>query len=287
MVFVLTGHKGRLGQEIIKQAGDKFKFIGIDTDSCDISNRFELIEVFNDIYTKEQNIDMVIHAAAFTAVDRAQNEKEVCYRTNVNGTKNVVDCCRKFGLPIMYISTDYIFEGKKGNYKEEDTPAPFNYYGLTKLLGEIIVRQYTNKNLVVRTSFKPKVWPYESAYDDVYTSADYMDVIVKELMLLLEYHQELYKNHKTFRNPEMIFHIATEKKSVYDLAKRCNPKVNNISKSSVNFPLPDDCSMNTEKWKAFKEYVKKLYPDRFCKEPKKQRGISSVQSGDKVSQLQV
>ena len=269
MVFVLTGHLGRLGQELIKQAGDKFRFVGIDKDSCDIANRSELIDVFSDIYSKEQSIDLVVHAAAFTAVDRAQQEKEVCYRVNVNGTKNVVDCCKRYGLPLLYISTDYVFDGKKGNYKEDDTPAPFNYYGLSKLLGEMIVRQYSNKNLVVRTSFKPRVWPYESAFEDVFTSADYIDVIAKELLFLLEYHQELYKSYKVFRNQEMIFHVGTKKKTILDLAKISNKKVFGISKSTASFPLPDDCSLNTERWKAFKLYIAKLYPDRFPQKIKK------------------
>jgi dTDP-4-dehydrorhamnose reductase len=88
--------------------------------------------------------DAVVHAAALTDVDKCEQEKQLAWKTNVEATENLVQFCRKRGVFLLYVSTDYVFDGEKGNYKETDTPAPINDYGLTKLKGEEVVQALDN-----------------------------------------------------------------------------------------------------------------------------------------------
>jgi dTDP-4-dehydrorhamnose reductase len=252
--FLITGSSGRLATEIIKQSKEEFKFTSIDIQNVDITDKIKLFSFLEKLYKKE-DIDLVIHCAAWTAVDKAEQNKKDCWSANVIGTQNVVEACRKYAIPILHISTDYVFSGEKGNYSEEDIPSPQNYYALTKLISEYIVRQYSHRHIIVRTSFKPEKWQYMGAYEDIFSSADYIPVIVKELSFLLENYERLYKSNRYFREQENIFHIATERKTMLELARRLNPNVIAISSKDMNFKIPKDCSLNIDKWKEFKRKI--------------------------------
>jgi dTDP-4-dehydrorhamnose reductase len=95
--------------------------------------------------------DAVIHAAALTDVDKCELEKELAWKTNVEATENLVKLCKKHDAPLVYVSTDYVFDGEKGMYKETEMPAPINQYGLTKLRGEEAV-QALDKYCIARGS---------------------------------------------------------------------------------------------------------------------------------------
>jgi dTDP-4-dehydrorhamnose reductase len=82
----------------------------------------------------------IIHSAALTDVDKCEQEKELAWKTNVEATSNLTRLCKEYGYFLVYVSTDYVFDGEKGTYRETDNPAPINYYGLTKLNGEEAVR---------------------------------------------------------------------------------------------------------------------------------------------------
>lgn len=84
--------------------------------------------------------DAVVHAAALTDVDKCEMEKQLAWKTNVEATENLAQLCKERGVFLVYVSTDYVFDGQKGMYKETDNPAPINYYGLTKLKGEQAVQ---------------------------------------------------------------------------------------------------------------------------------------------------
>jgi len=96
--------------------------------------------------------DIVVHAAALTDVDLCERDKVLAYRTNVNGTRNIVEACRRFSAYLVYISTDFVFQGDRGMYKEDDMCNPINYYGYSKLEGEKLVRSSGLDNLVARAS---------------------------------------------------------------------------------------------------------------------------------------
>ena len=101
----------------------------------DITNK----ELVNDTFNKIKP-DVVVHAATLTDVDKCETNKDLAWKINVEGTKNIVEASKRVGSFVVYISTDYVFSGEKGNYRESDEPNPINYYGLTKLRAEEIVK---------------------------------------------------------------------------------------------------------------------------------------------------
>ena len=96
--------------------------------------------------------DVVLNAAAYTQVDRAEDEQELCYRVNVIGPGNLAQACREVGALLVHISTDYVFDGTKGNYSEDDPPNPLSFYGRSKLEGEVAVRESGCRYLIARTA---------------------------------------------------------------------------------------------------------------------------------------
>ena len=151
-------------------------------------------------------------------------------------------------LFLVYICTDYVFDGTRGNYKEEDPLGPVcNYYSLTKLVGEELVRLH-RPHLVLRTSFRPREWPYPVAFTDVYNSQDYVDVIAPELALAITRCREVGFD---------TLHVATERKSVFELARRRRPDVKPGSKAQAKVRLPDDISMDVSRWREVKARLAK------------------------------
>ncbi len=233
--ILLTGGSGRLGTEL----RELLKGIQAPSSSeLDIS-RSESVDAAFKKYTPK----LVIHAAAYTNVLKAETERAECWRVNVEGTQHIVSAALKANVPVVYISTDYVFWGDKGNYSESDTPGPVrNYYSLTKLVAEQIV-SILKEYLIIRTSFRPREWQYPVAFTDVFTSQDYVDIIAPEVAKAIH----------SFKNIEPgILHIGTERKSVYELAARRKPDVKMAFKKDAQVELPEDISLNTEKWKAFK-----------------------------------
>lgn len=188
--------------------------------------------------------DLIVHAAAYTDVAGAENDRRKCWQINVEGTRNIVRATIKHALPLVHISTDYVFYGNTGNYQEDDPPGPVrNVYALSKLVAEELVR-LVPEHLVIRTSFRPREWAYPVAFDDVYTSQDYVDIIAPEVALAIQHLEEI---------PFDTLHIATERKSVFELARRRKPEVERGSKRSVAVDLPDDISLDVSRWRALRE----------------------------------
>lgn len=232
MSFFLTGGNGRLGTELKKI----LDCIAPSSKEFDITKE-DCIDYYLDSFRGD--IQSVIHCAAFTDVPGAEKNNKDAVLTNIVGTKNI---SRWLGYyRIVYISTDYVYSGIKGDYKETDKTAPFNFYGFTKLAGETFMRP--DKDLIIRTSFKPNTaWPYPKAFDDLYTSADYVDVIAQDIAMLAA------------SDMVGIINVGTEKKSIHDLASRRNPSVGKMSRSEItNVNLPLDISMNLDKLNEFKK----------------------------------
>lgn len=221
-MFMITGGTGLLGKELRKLIP-----------SAITPARKEL-----DII-KEQiaplGIELIIHCAAYTDVARAEIEKQLCYDTNVLGTRKLAAT----GVPMLYISTEYVFNGEKGMYKEDDYPDPLNFYALTKLLGEMESRK--TKSVVLRTCFKPRPFEHAAACVDQFTSGDYVDVIAKEIALAA-------KNWKAM--PPTI-HIGTERKAVFDLAKKTRDVIP-ITVETIGIKLPRDTSLDTSLWQQIR-----------------------------------
>lgn len=142
MKYLITGYSGQLGYDIVnelKNRGDNEWYAPLRSE-MDITNKEEVEKV---ILTYKP--DVIVHCAAWTAVDKAEDSEEECYKTNVEATRNITDASLKIGAKLMYISTDYVFDGtKKEPYNETDEVNPMNTYGKTKYLGEEEVRRNPN-----------------------------------------------------------------------------------------------------------------------------------------------
>jgi len=150
MKVLVTGVKGQLGYDVIRH----LKMRGIECKGVDIED-FDLTDeaaVRNAVIAYAP--DAVVHCAAFTAVDKAEEMQEVCRAVNVDGTRNVALACKEIGAKMVYLSTDYVFDGKGEQFFEPDDPkAPVNFYGLTKLKGEEEVTSLLSKYFIVRISW--------------------------------------------------------------------------------------------------------------------------------------
>jgi dTDP-4-dehydrorhamnose reductase len=237
-MILLTGGNGRLGKEL-QQLLTVTAPSSQDLDITNVSNVQAAFEHYQPT--------LLVHAAAYTNVSSAESEKAKCWQVNVEGTRNLVKIATQHRVPFIHISTDYVFYGDKGMYKEEDPLGPVrNYYALSKLVAEELVR-LADKHLVIRTSFRPREWPYPSAFDDVYTSQDYVDIIAPEIALAIKEFENI--SYETL-------HIVTERKSVYDLARRRKSDVRRGSKANANVSLPDDISLDTSRWQSIKKQLK-------------------------------
>jgi dTDP-4-dehydrorhamnose reductase len=232
MSMLLTGGRGRLGQELQKH----LSVLAPSSQEFDITDLASMRD-----YVDKHTPNLLIHAAAYTNVSGAEKDKQACWNVNVEGTRNIVKLALEHSLPLVHISTDYVFWGDLGGYKEDNPLGPVrNYYALSKLVAEELVR-VVPKHLVIRTSFRPVEWPYQTAFDDIYTSQDYVDVIGPDIALAIKHYPEIQYN---------TLHIATERKSVYDLASRRKPDVQRGSKANANVSLPDDISLDISRWHA-------------------------------------
>lgn len=150
MKVLVTGYTGQLGYDVVRE-GEKRKIsiLGIGREDLDITNEAEVYQ-----YVQKVNPDAIIHCAAYTAVDKAEDDQEKCWKVNVIGTKNITTAAKKVNAKFMYISTDYVFDGKgEEPFKETDKPDPVGYYGLTKYEGEKIVREFLEDYFIVRISW--------------------------------------------------------------------------------------------------------------------------------------
>ncbi len=149
MKYFITGGTGQLGYDLEKllvKTGDIV--LSTDVDTLDITDKEQVL-----LQIKNFNPDVIIHCAAWTAVDLAEDEKEKCYDVNVIGTQNIALAAKACDAKLIYISTDYVFDGEKtGVYSESDTVNPLGVYGSTKLLGEKEVLGY-DKHFIVRISW--------------------------------------------------------------------------------------------------------------------------------------
>ena len=149
MKILVTGAKGMLGQDLCPILEDEnFEVLETDIDNLDITNIQNVEEILS-----LNKPDYVIHCAAYTNVDKAEDETDTAFKINAQGTKNIANICKKLGITLIYISTDYVFDGtKKDKYLPNDKTNPINVYGKSKLEGEKAVQE-CEKYYITRTSW--------------------------------------------------------------------------------------------------------------------------------------
>jgi dTDP-4-dehydrorhamnose reductase len=150
MRFLVTGAKGQLGYDVLKELSERnfTDVIGIGIDDLDLTKEIDV-----HLFVEKVKPDIIIHCAAFTAVDKAEDLRDKCMDINVNGTKHLTNASISIDAKMLYISTDYVFDGnKEGFYDVDDKTTPLSTYGLSKYLGEVEVVKNI-KHFIVRTSW--------------------------------------------------------------------------------------------------------------------------------------
>ena len=152
---MVTGSSGLLGRRLVSVLSGEYEVMGIDRYvpegqkdlAVDITQRERTLESIVGM-----GPSVVVHTAAETDVDRCETERDLARRINVEGTANIADACVEVGAKLIFVSTDYVFDGNKGNYAETDEPNPISFYGITKHEAEQIAASTSPNSLIIRTS---------------------------------------------------------------------------------------------------------------------------------------
>ncbi len=150
MRVLVTGVKGQLGYDIVKECEKRgIEAIGVDVAEMDITDADKVREVITNA-----KVDAVMHCAAYTAVDAAEENVELCRKVNATGTENIAKVCKELDIKMVYISTDYVFNGEGEHFWQPDEERqPLNVYGQTKYEGELAVETYLEKYFTVRIAW--------------------------------------------------------------------------------------------------------------------------------------
>lgn len=150
MKVLVTGVKGQLGYDVVRELELRgIEAVGVDIQEMDITDAECVNRVIGEAVP-----DAVIHCAAYTAVDAAEDNEELCRKVNALGTGYIAECCQKLDIPMLYISTDYVFDGEGTTpWEPEDERNPKSVYGLTKYEGELAVQNTLDKYFIVRIAW--------------------------------------------------------------------------------------------------------------------------------------
>lgn len=150
MRVLVTGVKGQLGYDVVNECKKQgIDPVGVDIEEMDITDEAAVRKVIT-----ESNVEAVIHCAAYTAVDVAEDNVDLCRKVNAGGTENIAKVCKELNLKMMYISTDYVFDGQgERPWQPDDERHPLNVYGQTKCEGEYAVEKYLDKYFIVRIAW--------------------------------------------------------------------------------------------------------------------------------------
>lgn len=150
MRILVTGVKGQLGHDVMNELAKRgHTGIGVDVEEMDITDAKKVDEVI-----RASEVEAVIHCAAYTAVDAAEDQVELCRKINAEGTENIAKVCKDLDIKMMYISTDYVFDGEGTRpWEPDDERHPLNVYGQTKYEGELAVEKYLDKFFTIRIAW--------------------------------------------------------------------------------------------------------------------------------------
>ena len=150
MRILVTGVKGQLGYDVMNELAKRgHTGIGVDVEEMDITDAAKVEQVI-----KASDVEAVIHCAAYTAVDAAEDNVELCHKINAEGTENIAKVCKELDLKMIYISTDYVFNGEGTRpWEPDDEREPLNAYGQAKYEGELAVEKYLEKYYIVRIAW--------------------------------------------------------------------------------------------------------------------------------------
>ncbi len=150
MKVLVTGYNGQLGFDVVKELTARgIESRGVDIEDFDITDEKAVSD-----YVRAYNPDVLVHCSAYTAVDKAEDNIQVCRAVNVDGPRNIAKICKELDCKLVYFSTDYVFPGTGDEYYEVDSPTgPLGQYGITKLDGEHAVTEAVEKYFIIRISW--------------------------------------------------------------------------------------------------------------------------------------
>ena len=226
--ILISGGEGQFAKAITK-VNKKYKIYAPSKKTMDISNLKSI-----EKYIKNKNIDYFIHAAAFsTPMSDHKKKIKKSIMTNIIGSANVAISCFQKNIKLIYISTNFVYEGKRGNYSETDNLLPVNEYGWSKLGGECASHIYKN-SLILRICMNNDQFPHKSAFTNYVTSFLKKTEAAKITLRLL--------------NKFGVINVGGKKQSAYNFAKNLNVKIkkSKLSKSNL-ISLGKNTSLNLSK----------------------------------------
>ena len=232
MKILVTGGQGEFAKQLVKH-NSEHKILNPSKSELDVRSYWDSDRYF---YRYQKSFDYVIHAGAITRpMVIHEDNPTLSIKTNIIGTANMVLMCERYNKKIIYLSTDYVYSGKDGNYKETDTMKPFTKYGWSKLGGECAVQMYDN-HLILRLAMNKKPFPHPKALADMKKSLIWIDEAAKITLKLLDEFG--------------IINVGGEPQTVYEFVKETNPDVGKIFLSDIgDVNMATDCSMDTTKLK--------------------------------------
>lgn len=234
--ILVTGGEGSFAssmKKLFKKKDNEVFYLG--RKDLDITNKKNIEKIFKNI-----SPDAVIHAAALTR-PMFEHENNPCksIETNIIGTANIAIACQKNNIKMIYLSTDHVYQGIDGNYKENSPLLPVNKYAWSKLGGECSVMML-NDFCILRMAAVQKPFPHKKALVDSYKSSIFIDEIAKVLHMFID--------------KKGIYNIGSERMSIYDFAKIENSDVGKIFLNDIeNVSMPTDSSLNLRKMKEVLE----------------------------------
>jgi dTDP-4-dehydrorhamnose reductase len=220
----ITGGNGVLGKKLVNYLSPNYKVLSPSSKDCNILNLSNLTDTINQFQP-----DIVIHLASFVDTFGCEENIEKAIDINVIGTLNIVKACLNISCKFVYISSEYVFSGNKGNYTVEDRLDPINVYGKTKSSAEYITSILPNYQ-IIRAPFIRKT--YSKAFSDQYCSRYFLDEVIEKI------------TYNIFNNSQNLIHISSERMSLYNLYVK-----NGIQAEPITIPsnqskiIPKDTSL--------------------------------------------
>lgn len=241
-MIIVTGSNGLLGSALRNRVEANPNFIWATRQHFNVEDEQQTRDFITPIVLDNPGNVVTVHLAAYTATSKAEDEREKCYRANVIGTRNVA----RASPYLLYVSTDHVFNGCKGDYSEADEPCPWNHYGWTKLMGEREAQlacaeknaedccRYGSMARIIRCTFRPKPFPYPVAWNDVFTTAMWVEDMAEALEWCIN----------NFVRLPPVLHIGGKKQDYHSFAVENGP----VTAGPAPLGFPKDLSLDSSNY---------------------------------------